>query len=390
MLPPFNLHAPPQILFGPGKLTVLSDVLPRFGRRPLLVLGNKSFCKTVSYQEIQAIFSKLNISVEVTHIRAEPSPEVIDEIVTVHRQSDRDMVIAIGGGSVLDAGKALSAMLIEGGSITRFLEGVGTEKPTGNTLPFIAIPTTSGTGSEATSNAVISSVGKSGFKKSLRHDNFIADLALVDPNLTLSCPKEITVACSMDCFTQLVEGYLSTNSSRITDALALDGIKAVHRSLRAACADGDNLSARTDLAYGALLSGIVLANAGLGTIHGFASTIGGYFTIPHGVVCGTLMAAANQLTLKSLQIKGDKANTLQKFTNLGLICSGADSKSDVWFQDFFTEELERLTIDLAIPKLGDFGVTADDIGKLVSETGNKYNPVKLSEEELAKILQSRI
>ena len=280
MLPSFAYIAPPQILFGAGTFSQLGEVLARFGRRPLLVIGSKSFRNTAPYQELQSILTNLNFDIEIVHISAEPSPEMIDNIVKAHSQSARDMVIAIGGGSVLDAGKALSAMLVETGTITRFLEGVGTEKPSGRKIPFIAIPTTAGTGSEATCNAVISSVGENGFKKSLRHDNFVPNLALIDPNLTLSCPKELTVACSMDCFTQLVEGYLSTNGSSLTDALALDGIKAVNRSLRKVCTDGSDIAARTDIAYGTLLSGIVLANAGLGTIHGFASAIGGFFPGP--------------------------------------------------------------------------------------------------------------
>lgn len=390
MLSAFNLHVPPKILFGPGKLNQLQEEITRLGNRPLLVSGSRSFNKSDSYKELQSTFAKLNLSVATAHIGSEPSPELIDEIVTTHQDSNRDMVIAIGGGSVLDAGKALSAMLVERGSVTRFLEGIGTQNPTGRKLPFIAVPTTSGTGSEATSNAVISSIGEHGFKKSLRHDSYIPELALVDPNLTLSCPKELTVACSMDCFTQLVEGYLSTHGSSITDALALDGIRVVHRSLLRVCTDGSIIEARTDLAYGALLSGIVLANAGLGTIHGFASAIGGYFTIPHGVVCGTLMATANKMTLNSLRSQGDKTNCLQKYTNIGRICSGEEKKTDTWFQDFFTEELELLTDELAIPKLGVFGVTTDDINKIVGQTGNKYNPVRLSGSELAELLESRM
>lgn len=392
MLSSFNVHLPPRILFGPGKLRQLREELTCFGSHPLLVSGSTSFAESDAYQTLLSIFAELKVSAETAHVGSEPSPEMIDDIVATHLPSNRDMVIAVGGGSVLDAGKALSAMLVEKGSVARFLEGVGTEQPTGRKVPFIAIPTTSGTGSEATSNAVLSSVGKNGFKKSLRHSNFIPDLALVDPQLTLSCPKDLTVACSMDCFTQLVEGYLSTNGSVLTDTLALDGIRAVHRSLRKVCSDGHNIGARTDLAYGTLLSGIVLANAGLGTVHGFASAIGGYFAIPHGVVCGTLMAAANRLTLKNLRTQGDKTGTgsMLKYATLGRICSGAEKKSDVWFQDFFIEELERLTDELAIPKIGTFGVKYTDITKIIEKTGNKYNPAVLSEEELTELLESRM
>ena len=342
---------------------------------------------------VQKIFSTLAIRAKTVHIGSEPSPEMIDTVVADPALGEIDLVIAIGGGSTLDGGKAISTMLAEGGKVSRFLEGVGTETPSGRKLPFIAIPTTSGTGSEATSNAVISSVGKHGFKSSLRHDNYIPNLALVDPTLTLSCPQKVTVACSLDCFSQLVEGYLSTNSSSLTDALALDGIRAIHRSLRTVCADGSNLSARTDLSYSALLSGIVLANSGLGTVHGFASAIGSLFAIPHGVACGTLMAPANTLTLKSLRTSASIASVqsaLIKYTKLGKIFSDQKHKADAWYQDYFIEELERLATELDVPKLNEYGVKSTDIKDIVAQTGNKYNPAQLTEEELVNILRCRI
>ena len=339
---------------------------------------------------LQTILLKLGIQVQTVHIAAEPSPELIDTITADLSGDNIDLVIAIGGGSTLDGGKAISVMLAEGGNVNRFLEGIGTKTPSGRKIPFIAIPTTSGTGSEATSNAVISSIGPQGFKSSLRHDNFIPDLALIDPSLTLSCPQKLTVACSMDCFTQLVEGYLSTNSSSLTDALALDGIRALHRSLRLVCDNGSDLPARTDLSYAAMLSGVILCNSGLGTVHGFASVIGGLFDIPHGVICGTLMAPANALTLKNIRQHPGAHPALAKYTKLGKIWSNQTNKTDIWYQDCFIDELERLTNELNIAKLSDYGVTAGDITDIVAKTGNKYNPAQLTREELATILDRRI
>ena len=329
---------------------------------------------------------------QMVHISSEPSPEMIDTIVADPAFAEIDLVIAIGGGSTIDAGKAISAMLAEKENVSRFLEGVGTLFPSGRKLPFIAIPTTSGTGSEATSNAVISSIGDQGFKNSLRHDNFIPNLALVDPTLTLSCSTKLTVACGMDCFTQLVEGYLSTKSSSFTDALAIDGLKAIHRSLRQVFADGSNLQARTDLSYAALLSGIILTNSGLGTVHGFASVIGGLFAIPHGVVCGTLMAPVNGFTLASLRktTGGNDHPALGKYARLGKIFSQLKNKTISWYQDYFIEEIKQLTDDLDIPKLSKYGLTTADVQKIVAKTGNKYNPIQLSKEELTSILYSRI
>lgn len=386
----FSLKFPQKIIFGPGKLADLESIIGRFGSQPLLLLGSRSFSATGHYRFLQELFVKLGINCHTAQIGSEPTPRMIDSIVRQFSDSGIDLVIAIGGGSTLDGGKAVSAMLAEGEEITRFLEGVGTESPSGRKVPFIAIPTTSGTGSEATSNAVITSVGRNGFKSSLRHDNYLPNLALVDPALTLSCPQALTVACGMDCFSQLVEGYLSTNGSPPADALALEGTRAIGRSLRRVYADGGNLAARTDLSYAALLSGIVLCNSGLGTVHGFASALGGLFAIPHGVVCGTLMAKTNSLTLKRLRVGSKDQPALVKYTKLGEIFSNQAGKTSAWYQDYFINELERLTADLGIAKLGTYGVKISDIGNIVDQTGNKYNPIQLAKEDLANILADRI
>lgn len=390
MVGPFNLKPVPHIIFGPGRLSELEKQIGRFGSRPLLVVGAHSFCNSTHYTTVEKICTSLGLSVPTVHIECEPGPEMIDGLVADPAYDNIDQVIAIGGGAVLDAGKALAAMLVEKGKTCRFLEGVGNATPSGKKLPFIAIPTTSGTGSETTSNAVLSSVGEEGYKRSLRHDAYIPDLAIVDPCLTLTCPAELTAACGMDCLTQLVEAYLSTNGSVMTDALALDGIGAVRRSLRAVYRDGSNLQARCDISYAALLSGIVLANAGLGTVHGFASAIGGLFPIPHGVVCGTLMAPANRVTLNHLARKTAKHPTLLKYAKLGKLFSDQSDKTDDWYRNHFISELERLATDLGIPPLSSYNISTGDVDRIVEKTGNKYNPAQLSREELAEILSARI
>ena len=176
-------------------------------------------------------FRKRVLYIASFNIEREPSPEMVDNAVAELTDDNADLVISIGGGSVIDAGKAISAMTGKSDSVTGYLEGIGTKIHPGTKLPFIAIPTTSGTGSEATKNAVLSSVGEKGFKRSLRHDNFVPDIALVDPDLTIQCPREITAASGMDCFTQLLEAYLSDKSCEYTDALAIEGLKAIKSSL---------------------------------------------------------------------------------------------------------------------------------------------------------------
>ncbi|MEE4137055.1 MAG: iron-containing alcohol dehydrogenase, partial [Desulforhopalus sp.] len=389
MITPFSLKTPSRIVFGAGCLKGLADAISGYGRRPLLVLGGKSFAASDHFAKMTSSLQHLGLTWQTTQISSEPSPGLIDQAVLAATDAGIDLVVAIGGGAAVDAGKAISAMLIEGGPVSRFLEGVGTTRPSGRKLPFIAVPTTAGTGSEATANAVLSEVGQRGFKKSLRHDRYLPDLALIDPLLTLSCPPRLTIACAMDCFTQLVEGYLSTKASAPTDALALEGLQAVARSLQAVCLDGGNLSARSDLAYAALLSGIVLANAGLGTVHGLAGTIGGLAAIPHGVICGSLMAPANRLTLARLRKTGGNHPALGKYSILGKIFSGTERAADQWYQDFFIAELERLSTGLQIPPLSAYGLGKDDIPRIIAASDNKNNPLPLTEEELTSLLATR-
>ncbi|MCP3890739.1 MAG: iron-containing alcohol dehydrogenase [Desulfobulbaceae bacterium] len=391
MIAPFSLNAVPEIFFAANSLKHLAKHILKYGNNIVLVLGSSSFSISSHYQRLQEDFTTHGISYHIAQIPGEPSPEMINSIVKSYSSDKIDLVVAIGGGSSLDAGKAISAMLVEQEDVALFLEGVGSKNPSGRKLPFIAIPTTAGTGSEATANAVISSVGEAGFKKSLRHNNYVPDIALIDPTLTLSCPRELTVACAMDCFSQLVEGYLSLNGSSITDALALDGIKAIKRSLKTVCADAEeNLAARSDLSYAALLSGIVLASAGLGTVHGFASVLGGLYPIPHGVACGTLMAPANTITLQRLREKNEPSVSLEKYSELGRIFSDQKRKESSWYQDYFIEELVALTEELCLPLLSTYGITSSDTENIITVTSNKYNPVNLHSEDLHWIISSRL
>jgi alcohol dehydrogenase class IV len=390
MIPNFSLQLVSKILFGAGSFDRLVELLKQLGRRPLFVVGKQSFLTSPYGNQLAEMLESCHCDYHRVQIVGEPTPETIDAIVDRYRNTAIDLIIGIGGGAVLDGGKAISAMLCENGTVYNFLEGVGQQTPSGKKLPYIAIPTTAGTGSETTSNAVISSVGKDGFKKSLRHENYMPNVALVDPRLTLGCPGEISGYCAMDCLTQLVEGFLSTKATPITDRLAVEGIRAVSRSLQRVVKDGQDLAARTDLSYGALLSGLVLTNAGLGTVHGFASVIGGRYTIPHAVVCGNLMAPTNRSTVMALRDQNPDHPALAKYSELGRIFAGHDNNNDAWYQDFFLVELERLTEDLAIPGLGGFGIRRDELTNIARQTGNKNNPFPLSPAQLVDILQSRM
>lgn len=197
--------------------------------------------------------------------------------------------MAIGGGSVIDCGKAVAAMLVEDGSVQDYLEGVGTRKPSGAKIPFIAVPTTAGTGSEATKNAVVCD-RKEGYKKSLRHDAYMPDVAVIDPELTMTAPRPVTIACGLDAVSQLIESYTSTKANVFTDSLALTALSHASESLLPHCLDqGNDISLRGKMSYAALISGITLSHAGLGAVHGMAGPLGGLFPVPHGVTCGKLL-----------------------------------------------------------------------------------------------------
>lgn len=397
MVNPFKLAATPQIIFGSGKIKLLPKLIENYARLPvsqgksvLLVTGNSSFVQSENWDMMHVQFESAKIKWKHFIIGKEPTPEIIDACVTNFSNQEIGVVVAIGGGSVMDAGKAISAMLKEEGSVKNYLEGVGNKNPSGNKVPFIAIPTTSGTGSEATKNAVISEIGNEGFKKSLRHDNYVPDIALLDPVLTLNCPKSITAQSGMDAFTQLLESYLSTNSNPMTDSLAVDGIRKIRDGLKSAVMDGSDLKAREKMAYASMLSGITLANAGLGTVHGFASSIGGFFDVPHGLVCARMMSPVNRLTVDKLRIKEPGGHGLYKYARIGKLFSADKNSSDDLYIDLLLEIIEKWTEEFEIKKLSEFGVQESDFARIISMTGNKYNPIDLDAGELEEALRRAV
>lgn len=379
----FIFNNTPKIIFGESRLTEVTTHISTFGKNILIVSG-RSFPESeyghLFFSNLKS--KKFSYIHEILH--GEPTPENIDNIKNNSQQQSPDAVIAIGGGSIMDAGKAVSAMLCEDGSITDYLEGVGLKQPSGKKIPLITIPTTSGTGSEATKNAVITQHGKNAFKKSLRHDNFVPDFAIIDPLLTISCPANITAASGMDAFTQLLESYLSTNANPLTDALAFDGIKHIFSSLEQVVANGNDINSRAKMSYAALLSGITLANAGLGVVHGFAQPLGSLFPISHGIVCANLMGPANQITVEKLRAEKN-TGALKKYANIAHILY--PDTNDENAINKLIEYIHQLTQKLNIPKLSSFGVNYSHFDSIIKETGLKNHPVKLEKEALKMILK---
>jgi alcohol dehydrogenase class IV len=391
MINAFGFAAIPHLHFGAGKIAVLPAAVKAFGSKMLLITGARSFIASSHGQNLLEQLHSNGIVVERYTIDKEPTPAMIDTAVKKFSHAAPDVVVAIGGGSVLDAGKAIAAMIPLNEPVKDYLEGVGT-KPAhpGTKIPFIAVPTTSGTGSEATKNAVLSETGERGYKKSLRHNNFIPNVAIVDPVLTVSCPRSTTAASGMDAFTQLLESYLSTAANPVTDALAFEGLRRASTSLMKAYQDGTNLEARTDMALASYLSGITLANAGLGLVHGFASSIGGYFDIPHGAICSSLMAAANKATVRKLRLKKIDEGALMKYAATGKIFSSLENKSTDYYIDFLLTLIETWTKEMNIPGLAQGGVTSADFEKIVNVTENKNNPAALGREEMMEILHQSL
>jgi alcohol dehydrogenase class IV len=389
MVNSFRFASLPAILFRNGSIAELPGLTRKFGGPIVLVTGKSSFTESERGKKLLQLLEEEDTTIYHVSVPSEPSPALIDKAVDSYRDNNIKLIVAIGGGSVLDAGKAISAMLTVPGSIRDYLEGIGHREHPGTKIPFIAIPTTSGTGSEATKNAVISEVGPRGFKKSLRHDYFVPDMAILDPELTLNCPPELTAACGMDCFTQLTEAFLSDKASDYTDVFALLGLKAIKNSLVRSVRNGEDITARADMSYASLNSGICLANAGLGTVHGFASSIGGWYNIPHGLICGTLMAVTNRVNVRELRAcSGNHA--LTKYAELGKLFLDIEGKIDDYYIDGFIDYLYKLISDLQLPGLAGFGLEERHIEEICAQTDNKNNPVKLSLEKLVEILHERL
>jgi alcohol dehydrogenase len=254
------------------------------------------------------------------------------------------------------------------------------------------VPTTAGTGSEATSNAVLSRTGPGGFKRSLRHESLYPDVALIDPELALSCPPDVSASCGMDALTQLLESFLSTHASPLTDALALSGLESAHDALPAVCGEkAGDVEARGRMAYAALVSGMALASAGLGVVHGFASAIGGLFDIPHGVVCGTLLAEATRANIARLEREEELGKgALRKYARAGALLSGRDGGDVREECGRLLDTLDAWTEELRLPRLGEYGLKEADIDTVLAGTSLKANPAALSRAELAEILACRV
>ena len=395
MIGEFSLARIPRIEFGAGRIGLLPQLAARYGSRILLVSGARALHETGYWPALLDGLRNQGCSWDLLRVSTEPSPQLVDDAVAQFGDGDFDLVIGIGGGSVLDAAKAIAGLLRVGDSVMDYLEGVGPEHPyRGPATPFIAVPTTAGTGSEATKNAVLSMQGPDGFKKSFRDERLMPEYAIVDPDLLASCPPELIAANGMDALTQLIESYVSLRASSFTDALAISGLRAARDGLLPWHAGtGDQPSARSRMAYAALLSGITLAQVGLGSVHGLASPIGAFFPIPHGVVCGTLVATATRVNIQALRDREPQSPGLQKYARLAeILCERRIREPAVAYQAL-VDLLEEWTDRLALPRLSQYRITTADIPRIVANSRGssmKTNPIILTDDEIARVVEQRI
>ncbi len=382
----FTLLQVPKVLFGAGTLSQLADSL--IGRQPLLIIS-PSAEGHLSVQELFHLCRNHHISLRMEHLSGEPGVRTIDAITDRHLDSGVDMVVGIGGGSVLDSAKAVSVMLyhrrnkeLRDLSVKNYLEGVGDRPAPEGRLPLFLIPTTAGTGSEATKNAVISQVGEGGFKKSLRHDSYVCDLAILDPSLLESAPLSVLIPSGMDALTQLLEAYFSVSTNQYIESLVLQALKEMPYALMGLIeGTGEREDHLAVLSYGAFISGVGLAHAGLGYVHGLSGPMGAMHDIPHGIACALLIAKTNR-AMFNRAVKEDNAD--EYLSRLHRLAQSWNLTN----QEQAIELLERLEELASLPSASSFGFTLSEIDTLDLIKSKRNAPVEINPEELKEILHS--
>jgi alcohol dehydrogenase class IV len=386
----FEFFSPIRVIFGRGKFAAVGDLAASLGRRALVVFNGADHIGP-----FQDLLRRSDVEPVVCRQRGEPTVAHVDAAAEMARRSDCDCVIGFGGGSAIDAAKAVAAMITSGGSAVDYMEVVGRGmKITRPSAPWMAIPTTAGTGAEATRNAVIGLPDRN-FKASIRSEFLLPRIALIDPELGINVPASVTAASGMDALCQLIESYTSTGASPITDALAIRGIPLAAQALPRAFLDGSNLEAREQMALAALLSGMTLTSAGLGAVHGFAAPLGANFPVPHGVVCAALLPhtlAASIAALRAASASGMR--TLERYAAIGRLMSPQADLSQSQALRACMEIPARLVQELRIPPLRQFGLSQQRTPELVAlarkASSMKFNPVVLSDDALAGALNAAI
>lgn len=423
----FRVGRIPTIEFGRGRFADLPERVAAVGRRVLLVTGRRSLEASGRLEPLLRRLGELGCQVDRVVVEGEPSPDLVDETVARFRAAEIEVVVGIGGGSALDAAKAIAGLLRTGTSILDHLEGVGRGVPyPGPAVPFMAVPTTAGTGSEATRNAVITRPGPDGFKRSFRDERLVACLALVDPDLLVGLSADAIASNGMDACTQLIESYVSTGAGAFTDGLALAGLEAARDSLvpwhaavaaagvdpveppsgsgpggrgsrsrpdrpTAAVRDDATAPYRERMAFAALASGVCLAQAGLGAVHGIVAPLGARTGVAHGLGCGILLPETTRANLRALAERAPGSPALGRYARIGRLLLGDPGLDDAAACAALPDLLAEWATRLGLPRLREVGLRSEDIDWVVERSRGssmRTNPIVLTDAEIAGILRA--
>jgi alcohol dehydrogenase class IV len=381
----FEFATSGQILFGRGTVSEVPEIARTFGKQPF-VLHDMSGLVTPLLAKLKSV----GLSPREWPVQGEPSAKSVAEALQTAKDENCDLVISIGGGSTIDTGKATAVLLTNPGNMLDYIEVIGKGLKFQNpSVPFIAIPTTAGTGSEVTRNAVIT-LPDQHLKVSLRSPHLLPRVAAVDPELTYTLPPDITANTGLDALTQLIEPFVCNAPTPLTDAICRDGIPRAARALLQAYRNGMNAAAREDMSLASLFGGMSLANARLGAVHGLASPLGGYLKAPHGAICARLLPIVMEINIKSLQSNQPDSPSLERFHEVAHLLTGSgdatpcDGVKWIW----------NLCVDMKIRPLGDYGLKSNDFPELVIQaqkaSSMKGNSVILSDREITEILEKAI
>lgn len=382
----FEFAAPARIVFGAGRWAEAAAIAGGLGRRALLVAGADAARPAALADSLGAT----GLLAARARVPGEPTAALVEGTAAAARAAGCDVVVAIGGGSVIDAAKAIAALLTNPAPLGDYLEVVGRARPlAARAAPLVAIPTTAGTGAEVTRNAVLLAEAEQ-VKVSLRSPLMLPAVALVDPTLTHSLPPALTASTGLDALTQCLEPLVTPASSPLSDAVAREGLRRAAGALRRAYADGHDAGARHDMAVASLCGGLALANARLGAVHGFAAPLGGMFPVPHGVACARLLAPVTAANVRALRARDPHSPALARYAEVARTLTGRPAAR----AEEGAEWLAELTADLAIPPLAAYGVTTGHVAGLVQRarraSSMQGNPVALTDDELAAALQAAL
>ncbi len=381
----FELTSPTRIIFGNEAFENVPVLAAGLGNNVLLVTGGSQRFS----QQHRVSLEEKGLKTQIFTINSEPTTDDISEAVQLCRKHECNVVVGLGGGSAIDAAKAIAAMAANPGELTDYLEVIGKNNPlTVSPIPCIAIPTTAGTGSEVTKNAVIKSVGHS-VKVSLRSEMMYPKIAVIDPLLSMQMSPELTGFTGIDALTHLLETFVSAVSNPYLEMICTDGLTRIAGFLERACLNGSDMEARENMAFAAMLGGVALANGKLGAVHGFAGPLGGMFPAPHGAVCACLLPAVMKINIETLRNQGN-TEKLERFRKLAVMLTGNKNATP----ESGTNWIETLVKKLQIPPLSAFNVTRESFPilgeKAKAASSMKGNPVLLNDLQLLEILDSSL